>query len=111
MMRILIETETFLWNVLMSNDMRMILKLWSVITIWMVTLTLKKLLRTESVMMRFWTVTLPLAFWTMRTVSVMTIWTGPKYKKNHSVAPPRKKNSIVTMHQVYISGAWETMFD
>ena len=61
-MRILMETETSLWNALMSNDMRMILKLWSVITIWMATLTLKKLLRTESVMMRFWTETLPLAF-------------------------------------------------
>ena len=52
------ETETFLWNALMSNDMRMIL-MWSVMTIWMATLTLKKLLRTESVMMRFWTETLP----------------------------------------------------
>ena len=68
------ETETFLWNALMSNDMRMIL-MWSVMTIWMVTLTLKKLLRTESVMMRFWTETLPFAFWMMRTVSVMMIWT------------------------------------
>ena len=68
------ETETFLWNALMSNDMRMIL-MWSVMTIWMATLTLKKLLRTESVMMRFWTETLPFAFWTIRTVSVMMIWT------------------------------------
>ena len=75
MMRISIETETFLWNALMSNDMSMILTLWPVMTIWMVTLTLKILLRTESVMMRIWTETLPLAFWTMKTVSVMTIWT------------------------------------
>ena len=36
---------------------------------------------------------------------------GAKIKKNRSVAPPRKKNSIATMHQVYISGAWKTMFD
>ena len=37
---------------------------------------------------------------------------GAKYKKkNRSVAPPRKKNSIAIMHQVYISGAWKTMFD
>ena len=49
------ETETFLWNALMSNDMRMILTLLSVMTIWTATLTLKKLLGTESVMMRFWT--------------------------------------------------------
>ena len=68
------ETETFLLNALMSNDMRMIL-MWSVMTIWMATLTLKKMLRTESVMMRFWMETLPLAFWTMRTVPVMMIWT------------------------------------
>ena len=69
------ETETFLWNALMSNDTRMILTLWPVMTILIVTLTLKKLWRTESVLMRFWTETLPLAFWTMRNVSVMTIWT------------------------------------
>ena len=54
------ETETFLLNALMSNDMRMIL-MWSVMTIWMATLTWKKLLRTESVMMRLWMETLPLA--------------------------------------------------
>ena len=36
---------------------------------------------------------------------------GAKIKKNCSVAPHRKKNSIATMHQVYISGAWKTMFD
>ena len=36
---------------------------------------------------------------------------GAKMKKNRSVAPPRKKNSIATMHHVYISGAWKTMFD
>ena len=34
-----------------------------------------------------------------------------KIKKNRSIAPPRKKNSIATMHQAYISGAWKTMFD
>ena len=40
-----------------------------------------------------------------------TVGLGAKIKKNRSVAPPRKKNSIATMHQVYISGAWKTMFD
>ena len=36
---------------------------------------------------------------------------GAKYEKNRSVALPRKKNSIAIIHQVYISGAWKTMFD
>ena len=35
---------------------------------------------------------------------------GAKILKNRSAAPPRKKNSIATMHQVYIYGAWKTMF-
>ena len=35
---------------------------------------------------------------------------GAKILKNRSAAPPRKKNSISTMHQVYIFGAWKTMF-
>ena len=36
---------------------------------------------------------------------------GGKIKKNRSVAPPKKKISIAIMNQVYISGAWKTMFD
>ena len=36
---------------------------------------------------------------------------GAKIKKNRSVALPRKKNFIAIMHQVYISGAWKSMFD
>ena len=35
---------------------------------------------------------------------------GAKIVKNRSAAPPRKNNSIATMHQVYIYGAWKTMF-
>ena len=34
---------------------------------------------------------------------------GAKILKNRSAAPPRKKNSIATMHQVYIYGAWKTV--
>ena len=44
------------------------------------------------------------------------IWTpvryglGAKILKNRSAAPPRKKNYIATMHQVYSYGAWKPMF-
>ena len=43
------------------------------------------------------------------SLSVLFIFMGSRgqnFKKNRSAAPPRKKNSIATMHQVYIYGAW-----
>ena len=47
-----------------------------------------------------------------RTKTMKYDGVGTKIENNNrSSALPRKKSSFATMHQVYISGAWNTMFD
>ena len=46
----------------------------------------------------------------LQEISSLSTGLGAKILKNRSAAPPKKKNFIATMHQVYIYGAWKTMF-